>query len=75
MNSKELIDGTTAYYALETDADRLDDPMQVNPAPFAAREDAVSYVEAVESLTEDDIVELTAFDRDLAEQYRGQLLE
>jgi nitrous oxide reductase accessory protein NosL len=75
LNSKDLIDGTAAYYALETDGDRLDDPMQINPVPFAAREDAVSYVEAVESLTEDDIVELTAFDLDLAEQYRGQLLE
>ncbi|WP_227134760.1 nitrous oxide reductase accessory protein NosL [Halorubellus salinus] len=75
MESRDLVDGTTAYYALETDADRLDDPMRVNPAPFAAREDAVAYVDEVEYLTEDDIVELAAFDRELAEQYRGQLLE
>nr|WP_276224480.1 nitrous oxide reductase accessory protein NosL [Halomicroarcula sp. DFY41] len=75
LNSRELIDGTAAYYALETDGDRLDDPMQVNPAPFAAREDAVSYVDEVDYLTEDDIVELTAFDGELAEQYRGQLVE
>ena len=75
LNSQELVDGMAAYYALETDGDRLDDPMQVNPAPFAAREDAVSYVDEVGYLTEDDIVELTAFDSDLAEQYRGQLIE
>ncbi len=75
LNSRDLIDGTAAYYALETDADRLDDPMRVNPAPFEARADAVAYVDEVESLTEDDIVELSAFDRALAEQYRGQLLE
>lgn len=55
--------------------DRLDDPMGTNPAPFATREDAVSYVEEADYLTEDDIVELSAFDRELAEQYRGQLLE
>ncbi|WP_324664422.1 nitrous oxide reductase accessory protein NosL [Haloarcula sediminis] len=75
LNSRALIDGTTAYYALETDADRLEDPMRVNPAPFGAREDAVTYVAEVDSLTEDDIVELTAFDRALAERYRGQLLD
>jgi len=75
LRSRDLIDGTTAYYALETDVDRLDDPMRVNPAPFGAREDAVAYVGEVASLSEDDIVELTAFDRTLAEQYRGELIE
>ncbi len=75
LNSRALIDGTAAYYALETDADRFEDPMRVNPAPFEAREDAVAYVGEVDSLTEDDIVELSAFDRALAEQYRGRLIE
>ena len=75
LGSRDLVDGTTAYYALESDAERLEDPMRVNPAPFAAREDAVAYVDEVEYLTEDDVVELSAFDRELAEQYRGQLLE
>lgn len=75
LNSRDLVDGTAAHYALETDADRLEDPMRVNPAPFAAREDAVAYVDAVEYLTTDDVVELPAFDRELADQYRGRLLE
>jgi nitrous oxide reductase accessory protein NosL len=75
LDSRDLVDGTTAYYALENDADRLDDPMRVNPAPFADREGAVAYVDEVDYLTEDDIVELSAFDRKLAEQYRGKLLE
>jgi len=75
LNSEALVDGTAAYYALETDADRLDDPMGVNPAPFAAREDAVAYVDEVDYLTESDVVELSAFDREQAEQYRGRLLE
>jgi len=75
LNSRELVDGTAASYALETDGDRLDDPMRVNPAPFENREDAVSYVEEVEYLSEDDIVELGAFDQGLAEQYRGQLVQ
>jgi nitrous oxide reductase accessory protein NosL len=75
LDSRDIVDGTTAYYALETDADRLDDPMRVNPAPFAAREDAVAYVDEVDHLTEDDVVELSAFDRELAEQYRGKLIE
>jgi copper chaperone NosL len=75
LGSRSLVDGTTAYYALETDPDRLDDPMRVNPAPYADREDAAAYVDAVEYLTEDDVVELSAFDRELAEQYRGDLVE
>ncbi|MFC4405995.1 nitrous oxide reductase accessory protein NosL [Haloarchaeobius iranensis] len=75
LNSRALVDGTTAYYALETEQDRLEDPMRVNPAPFEAREDAVAYVDEVEYLAEEDIVELSAFDRELAEQYRGQLVE
>ena len=56
LNSNELVDGTAASYALESDSDRLDDPMRVNPAPFADREDAVAYVDEVDYLTEDDIV-------------------
>jgi len=75
FDSRELVDGTSAHYALETDSDRVDDPMKLNPAPFAAREDAVAYVEEVEHLAEEDVVERSAFDRDVAEQYRGQLLE
>jgi nitrous oxide reductase accessory protein NosL len=75
FDSRELVDGTGASYALETDSDRVDDPMRLNPAPFATREDAVAYVEAVAHLTVEDIVELSAFDRDLAEQYRGRLIE
>jgi len=75
LNSRDLVDGTTAYFALETDADRLDDPMRVNPAPFETRSDAVAYVDESDALTEDDIVELNAFDRPLAEQYRGRLIE
>lgn len=75
VNSTDLVDGMEAYYALETDSDRLGDPMRLNPAGFATREDAVAYVDEVEYLSEDDIVELSAFDRDLASQYRGRFLE
>jgi len=74
FESGEFIDGMDAAYALETDSDRVDDPMRLNPAPFADRADAVAYVDAVEYLTEDDVVELSAFDRELAEQYRGMHL-
>ncbi|RXK49229.1 nitrous oxide reductase accessory protein NosL [Halorientalis pallida] len=75
LETREFVDGTEAFFALETDSDRLEDPMRLNPAPFANRADAVAYVDAVEYLTEDDIVDLSAFDRALAEQYRGTLLE
>lgn len=75
FGSSEFIDGMEAYYALETDSDRIDDPMRLNPAPFANRDDAVAYVNEVEYLSTDDVVELSAFDRELATQYRARFLE
>jgi len=75
LETREFVDGTTAYFALETESDRLEDPMMVNPAPFADRADAVAYVDAVAYLTTEDIVQLSSFDRELAAQYRGKFLE
>jgi nitrous oxide reductase accessory protein NosL len=75
FESREFIDGTTAFYALETDSDRLEDPMGTNPVPFAEQAAAIEYVDEVDYLSEEDVVELSAFDRELAEQYRGRHLE
>jgi hypothetical protein len=75
FDTTELVDGADAYYALETDSDRVSDPMRLNPAPFAERSDAVDYVDQVDYLSEEDVVELSAFDRELASQYRGRFLE
>ena len=71
--TKEMIDGIEASYALENNPDRVDDPMMTNPAPFEERANAVEYVDAVDYLTEDDIVGYDAFDTELADSYRGQL--
>jgi nitrous oxide reductase accessory protein NosL len=73
LETRELIDGREAHYALETDAERLDDPMMTNPAPFEVREDAVAYVEEVDYLAEEDIVGYGDLDTDWADMYRGQL--
>lgn len=75
VETRETIDGEGAYYALETKGDRLEDPMMVNPVAFSDRADAVAYVDAVDYLSESDIVELDAFDRELASQYRSRFLE
>ena len=71
--TRELIDGFEANYVIETDADRVDDPMMRNPAPFESREDAVAYVEEVDYLAEEDIVGYDDLDTDWADMYRGQL--
>ncbi|MCX2818865.1 nitrous oxide reductase accessory protein NosL [Haladaptatus sp. F3-133] len=71
--TRELIDGAEAFYALETDPERVDDVMMLNPAPFEERNDAVEYVDAVEYLTEDDIVGYEQLDAETADIYRGQL--
>lgn len=75
LESEELIDGRDAHFALETDQSRLEDPMKLNPAPFASRADAVEYVEAVDYLDETDVVELSEFGREEAQLYRGNLVD
>jgi len=71
----DLIDATTAWFVRETNADRVDDPMQRNPLPFAAEDDARAYVAEYDDLTSDDILRLDDFDRDLATFYRGRFFE
>ncbi|MDZ7687463.1 MAG: nitrous oxide reductase accessory protein NosL [Halobacteriales archaeon] len=69
----ELIDGFEAYYALETDNERVDDVMMLNPAAFENREDAIAYVDEVDYIDEEDVVEFDALDAETADMYRGQL--
>lgn len=74
FETRDLIDGLEATYVLETDADRVDDPMMRNPIPFADPEDATRYVDQYDDLDEDDVVTIEAFDRDVAEAYRARFL-
>ncbi|WP_049904660.1 nitrous oxide reductase accessory protein NosL [Natrialba asiatica] len=75
FGTTELIDATDAHFVLVTDEDGVDsEPMGLNPRPFAAREDAVAYLDEwdAEALTEEDIIELSAVDREIARIYRGR---
>ncbi|WP_251331011.1 nitrous oxide reductase accessory protein NosL [Haloplanus pelagicus] len=71
----ELIDATTAWFVRETNADRVNDPMQRNPLPFAAEADARAYVAEYDDLSETDILRLDDFDMELATFYRGRFFE
>ncbi|WP_222844834.1 nitrous oxide reductase accessory protein NosL [Haloplanus rubicundus] len=73
--TKELIDARSAWFVRETNADRVDDPMQRNPLPFADRADAEAYVAGYDDLSEADILRLDDFDTDLATFYRGRFFE
>ncbi|MFB6101379.1 MAG: nitrous oxide reductase accessory protein NosL [Haloplanus sp.] len=73
--TKELIDATTAWFVRETNADRVPDPMQRNPLPFAAEADAEAYVAEYDDLSESDILRLDDFDMELATFYRGRFFE
>lgn len=70
----ELIDAAEASFVLTRDEDRIDEPMGVNPQPFADRADAEALVAEVDALTTDDIVGLDEFDYDVAAIYRGRRL-
>ncbi|WP_254763749.1 nitrous oxide reductase accessory protein NosL [Natrinema marinum] len=73
----DLIDATAAYFVLITDEQAAEDPMGIDPRPFAAREDATAFLEewTAEDLTEDDIiVGLESVDMDIAAIYRGSRL-
>jgi len=70
-----VIDARSAWFVRETNADRVDDPMQRNPLPFADRADAEAYVAEYDDLSESDILRLADFDVDLATFYRGRFFE
>ncbi|MDS0477669.1 nitrous oxide reductase accessory protein NosL [Natrinema sp. 1APR25-10V2] len=72
-----LIDATAAHFVLITDEQAAEDPMGIDPRPFAAREDATAFLEewTAEELTEDDvIVGLEPVDMEIAAIYRGNRL-
>jgi len=73
--TKELIDATAAWFVRETNADRVDDPMQRNPLPFADRADAEAYVAEYDDLTDADLLQLADFDMELATFYRGRFFD
>ncbi|SFC33205.1 Nitrous oxide reductase accessory protein NosL [Halobiforma haloterrestris] len=73
--SGDLVDASEASFVRVSDPDHVDDVMTRNPTPFADRDDAESFVAEFDAYDEDDIIELSAFDRDLAEYYRGNILE
>jgi nitrous oxide reductase accessory protein NosL len=73
--TKEVIDATSAWFVRETNADRVDDPMQRNPLPFADREAAAAYVAEYDDLSEEDVLRLADFDMELATFYRGRFFE
>ncbi len=77
FESGELIDATESYFVFERDRDRHDYPMpRGSPLLFSSRDSAVEYVESDDELTEDEhVFTLEEIDRDIAEFYRGPLLE
>ncbi|WP_226041051.1 nitrous oxide reductase accessory protein NosL [Natrinema sp. DC36] len=74
----DLIDATAAHFVLITDKEAADDPMGIDPRPYAEREDAVAFLEEWESedLTpeEDIIVGLEDVDMEIAVIYRESRL-
>lgn len=73
----DLVDATEANFVLITDEEAADDPMGIDPRPYADREDALAFLEEweAEDLTEDDIiVGLDDVDMETASIYRGTRL-
>ncbi|ELZ24811.1 nitrous oxide reductase accessory protein NosL [Natrinema limicola] len=74
----DLVDATTANFVLITDKEAADDPMGIDPRPYANREDAVAFLESWEaedlSPEEDIIVGLDEVDMEIAKIYRKSRL-
>jgi hypothetical protein len=74
----DRIDATEAHFVLITDKEAAEDPMGIDPRPYADREDAVAFLEGweAEDLSPDDdiIVGLEEVDLELASIYRGTRL-
>jgi|GEM_PF-977326 len=75
FETRDLIDAFQASFVLETDPDRVEDPMRLNPLPFMDESDATVYVEQYDDLDDDTVISIDEFDMDIAELYRGQLLD
>ena len=71
----ELCPAETAYFVRVTETDHVDDIMRMNPTPFADRADAEAFVDSYEAYGDDDIIQLDAFDQNLAVLYRPQFFE
>ncbi|APW97667.1 hypothetical protein CHINAEXTREME_07725 [Halobiforma lacisalsi AJ5] len=74
FDTGELIDGFEAYYALERDELRADDPMKIDPRVYADEETALEYVRQYDDLSEDDVIGLEEVDEDVARIYRSTRL-
>ncbi|RQG87013.1 hypothetical protein EA462_15320 [Natrarchaeobius halalkaliphilus] len=77
FESGDLIDATEAHFVIVTDETAVTgEVMEINPRPFADRDDAVAYLSEwdTEELTEDDIIGLEDVDREVAAIYRGNRL-
>lgn len=68
----ELCPAETAHFVRVTDTAHVDDIMRTNPTPFADRADAEAFVDSFAAYTDADIIQLGAFDQDLAVLYRPQ---
>ena len=71
----ELVPAEAASFVRVTDADHVDDIMRMNPTSFADRADAEAFVEGFEAYDDADIIQLDAFDQELAVLYRPQFFE
>ncbi len=77
FGSEDFVDGFEASYVLVTDSSAVpQETMNINPRPFEDDADAVDYLDEwdAEDLTEDDIVDLEAVDREIAAIYREDRL-
>ena len=72
--SSDQIDGENAYYVLETDPDRENEPMKLNPRPFVDRSDALEYVAESPHLSDVDIIGFDEFDLEVGRIYRSSRL-
>ncbi len=74
FDTGDLIDAEEAYFALEHDERRADDPMGVDPRVYAEEELALEYVDQYDDLNEDDVITYDEIDEDVADIYRGSRL-
>ncbi|MFC6769268.1 nitrous oxide reductase accessory protein NosL [Natrinema soli] len=76
--TRDLIDATAAHFVLITDEEAAEDPMGIDPRPYAERDDAVAFLEEweAEELTPDDdiIVGFEDVSLEIAATYRGNRL-
>ena len=74
FDTGELVDADEATFVIDSDENRADAPMQLDPHVYEVEDDALAFVEEHDDLEQSDVIEFSEVDGDIARLYRLERL-